>query len=114
MQDVSIDMLERYVEVIGDVAVCCDGIEQLIGHAVGLQVHDAQPGIGEPLSEGPQQPCQGAALSQVLSPAARVLRYQDDLARAAIDGALHIGGDVLIGEAVVAPSYEGDGAIRAE
>ena len=51
-------MLKGDVEIGADVAMFGDGVQQLVGNPLGLDVHDAEPGIGELIRKRSHKPCQ--------------------------------------------------------
>ena len=78
-------MLERYVEVIADVGMSRDRLDKLVGHAFGLNVHDAEPGIGMALGQIRDEGRQRFAFPEVVAPSARILGDEHDFPHAAAD-----------------------------
>ena len=58
LQDARLNMLKGDVEIGADVAMLGDGMQQLVGNPLGLDVHDAEPGIGELICKRSHKPCQ--------------------------------------------------------
>ena len=113
-QDARVHVLQRDVEVVAYVVVRGHGIQQLVGKAFGLDVHDAEPGLRELLGQRGHERRQRRRLVEVGAPAPRVLGDEHDLAGAGS----HLGGDVCAHvverEAAIAPADVRDGAVRAE
>ena len=58
LQDARLNMLKGDVEIGADVVVLGSGMQQLVGNPLGLDVHDAEPGIGEFVRKRSHKPCQ--------------------------------------------------------
>ena len=73
-------MLERDVEVFGDVVVAGDGFEELGGDFVGVGVEEAQPFEAFDLREGFEEGCEAVFQAQVFAVAGGVLADEGDFA----------------------------------
>lgn len=107
-------VLQGNVQIRANVLAGRHDGEQLVGCALGLQVHDAEPRVGVRLGQRVDEPREVAAVGKVGAPASGVLGDEHDLPGAGGDLALDVLGDLLVREAVVAPANVGDGAIGAE
>ena len=47
LQDCRLNMLKGDIEIGADVVMLGNGMQQFVGDSLGLDVHDAEPGIGE-------------------------------------------------------------------
>ena len=107
-------MLEGHVEVVADVGMRGDRVEQLVGDADRLDVHQAEPDERMLLGEDGDEVRGGVARLELLAPPAGVLGDQRDLADAGGLEIVDLGPDVIQREAAVAPADVRDRAERAE
>ncbi len=87
-------MLERDIEVCACIRRIGDGIQEAIGHTLGLCVHDAEAHRGQLLGQVAHKPSEVMTLVEVLAPDAGILPDEHDLARAALSEAACFGQDI--------------------
>ena len=107
-------MLKRHVEILADVRLRCDNIEQLIAYALRLNVHKAEPGLGELVGKRCKKRGGVGGLGEIFAPAARVLRDERNFAHARLNAFGDRSANGLEREAVVAPTNIRNSAERAE
>ena len=104
-------MLERDIEVTADVFMLGNHVDEFIGHAFGLDVHNAKPCLSEFLGKLSHQPCQGLLFGKIVPPPSGVLRNKDNLACTCVDSICDIVTNLIVFEAMVATSNIRDCAI---
>ena len=107
-EQISIDMLERNIEIVADILMRHHDIEQLFINMFRLNVEHAKPGGRKRRSKAVEQPGKTALWFEIAPPDAGILRDEHDLLRALANELRYFSMNSFVGKAVIAATNEGD------